>query len=152
MYRFIPILFVLLLAPGPGHAQSEPAGESRTSVAWIRAEEVPTRAGVLLRRLEEFQPDTGARSAVEKIAQELPQHDADLDEVLAQASAAVAHSTPFVQLEDLRRELVSEGAPFEAWEGVVAGEAKRVLDQLDEIAQAQRVWSETRGRPETAAR
>jgi len=154
MRLLVPILLALLLGsvvPEQGRAQPASPREIRTKVPWIRAEEVPTRAGVLLRRLEGFPPDTATQSKVEQIEQGLAQLNTDLDDVLQRTSTAVRRATPFVQLEDLRRELVSAAAPLVAWEAAATGESKRVLEQLDEIAHAREVWSATRDRPETAA-
>jgi len=145
------LLLAWLLAPAPLPAQTATPSPDGTTLTWIRAEEVPTRAGTLLRRLEAFQLDPSVHSAIERIEHGLLQLTGDLDATLQRASAAVVHATPFVELEDLRRELVSGGAPLEGWEETVAGEARRVQEQLDELGQAERVWSATRDQPETIA-
>ncbi len=147
----IPILLtVLLLLPALGHAESEtvPAAPAAT---WIRAEEVPTRAGMLLRQLEGARPDPTGVAAIARIERDLAQLEPDLVADLRQASTAAARSTPFVELEDIRRQVVADAAPLGPWEETLAAEAKRVLAILDEIAQARRLWLETRDHAEIAA-
>src|SRR6185295_1172137 len=77
--------------------------------------------------------------------------DPDLDALLERATALLARSASIGEIDDARRELTQAAAPLRGWQDVLAAEAKRVADVDDELARAQRVWSETRGRPETAA-
>jgi potassium efflux system protein len=150
MHRLVPILLALLVA-GQGHAQPTPPVEDAAAAGWIRPDEVPARADALRRQLAAAQPTETAQAALGEIEKDLEQLGPDLDAGIEQATAALARSTPFLELEDLRSQLTAAAAPLDVWEDALAGEAQRVAEVLDDIAQAQRVWSQTRERPETAA-
>jgi small-conductance mechanosensitive channel len=147
--RFVLILLASLVAPERGSAEPTP-GES-PALEWIRPEEVPERADELLRRLDAVRPDTTATSSLEKIEKSLPELGRDLDPVLERAAGAVEKPAAPADLEDMRRELTDVAEPLAHWKDELAAEAKRVADVLDLIARGERVWSDTRGRPETAA-
>ncbi len=149
--RLVAILFALLSGPPSGHAQSEPAATGGAAVEWIRPEEVPACADALLRRLEAVRSGAAAQAALDRIDEGLAEMGPNLDAALDRASAALARSTLPGEIDDVQRELTGAAAPLAGWQSELAAEAKRVADVLDEIAQAERVWSETRNRPETAA-
>jgi len=75
----------------------------------------------------------------------------DLDALLERAAAVTTQKASLAAIEDVRRELEDVAAPPRGWKDALAAEAKRTAEVLDELARARRVWSETRGRPETAA-
>jgi potassium-dependent mechanosensitive channel len=142
-------LFALLVAPGRGPAQPTPSEAAPPT--WIRPEEVPARADELLRRLESARPDAAAEASLAEIDRSLPQLGRDLDAVLERVTDAVERSAALAELEDLRRELTGVATPLADWKDELDAEAKRVAEVLDMIARGERIWSETRGRPETAA-
>ena len=133
-------------APLDGPAEGIPAG-----FTWIRPEEVAIRADGLARALEALPPDAAKRAAVQRIDRETAALVPDLERLLQNARAAVARSTPFVELEDLQHELAATAATLDAWEAPLGAEAKRIAEALDEIGRARAVWLATRERPETAA-
>jgi len=140
-----------LVALGQGQAQPTPPAAGDAAVAWIRPAEVPARADALRRRLEAAEPDAATRTALDHIERGLAQLSPSLDAGLTQATAALARSTSFLELEDLRSQLAAAAAPLGPWGKTLAAETQRVVEVLDDIARSQRVWSETRDRPETAA-
>ena len=142
-------LLALLVAAGQGYAEPTP-GEAAPR-EWIRPEEVPTRADVLLRQLEDARPEPAALSSLEEIEKALPQIGRDLDPILHRATDAIERSAAPADLEDIQRELQGAAAPLAAWKNTLAAEAKRVADLLDVVTGGERSWSETRARPETAA-
>jgi potassium efflux system protein len=150
MRHLVLILLVLLPASRQGQAQQQPRAESRAEVGWIRPEEVPARADALRRQLDAAQPDAAAQVALERIEKGLAEVGPDLDAGLARATTALARSSSFLDLEDLRYQLTASAAPLDAWEADLVAEAKRVAEVLEDIAQEERVWSATRRRPETA--
>jgi potassium-dependent mechanosensitive channel len=145
------ILVVLLAAPTAPNAQSGPPGDGNAPVEWIRPEEVPARADTLLRRLDATRSPAAAAAAVERIERLLPQLGRDLDESIERATAALARSASPAELEDLHAEITGIAAPLGDWKDELEGEAKRVAQVMDEIAHGQRIWSQTRRRPETVA-
>jgi len=149
--RFVLILLALLAAPIRGHGQPEPPGGKNATVEWIRPEEVPDRADALLRRLEAAQPSTASAASVERMEKLLPQIRRELDAESERATDAIDRSASPADLEDVRREIAGTAAPLETWRGELADETKRITGVVDEIAQGERIWTETRGRPETAA-
>jgi len=149
--RLLPVLLVLLVVQGQGHAQSEPPREREGAVAWIRPEAVSDRADMLLRRLDAVQPTAAAQAALQRIEGGIAELTPDLDALIVRADAARARSTSLAEIEDARRELEGAAAPLRGWRDELAAEAKRVAEVLDELARAERAWSETRGRPETVA-
>ena len=149
--RLVPILLALLVAQGQGHAQSVPPTGDNAAVGWIRPEEVPDRADALLGRLDAARPDAAAQAALTQIEAGVAALGSDLDPLLERATAAIAQRASLAAIEDVRRELETVAAPLRGWKDELASEAKRVAKVLDELAAAQRVWSETHGRPETAA-
>jgi potassium efflux system protein len=151
MLRLVPILFASLAALGQGHAQPEPPREGGGAVEWIRPAEVPVRADALRRRLEAIEPDAEAQAALQRIERRLEQLSPDIDAGLAQANSALARSASFLELEDLQSQLTAAAAPLGAWETALAAEAKRVEAVIEDVARARRIWSQTRGRPETIA-
>jgi small-conductance mechanosensitive channel len=135
------------IAPSPAvEATATPAG-----VAWIRPEEVALRADGLSRALADTMPDAAARTAVERVDRDLGALASDLEVLLQRARAAAARSTPFIELDDLQRELANADGRLAKWEAELGIEAKRVAEALDEIAAAREVWRATRARSETAA-
>jgi small-conductance mechanosensitive channel len=158
-----PLVLVVLLVGSAGVVRAEPAGDApagsareaapaaHAGIAWIRPEEVAVRADGLLLGLEGAAPAAAQRDAIARIDGDLGKIAPDLGAVLQQARAAVSRSTPFVELEDLQRELAGFDGTLGGWEATLAAEAKRVAEALDEIAAGRVVWLETRARPETAA-
>jgi hypothetical protein len=132
-------------------AAREPAPADAAHVVWIRPEEVAVRADGLLRALEGVVPDATVRASIARVERDLGALVPDLEGLLQNARAAVTRSTPFVELDDLERELASADATLASWEGTLGAEAKRVADALDEIVRARVVWVATRARPETGA-
>ena len=150
--RWLPwCLFALCVVPGSGRAQSEAPTADSGAVEWIRPEEVPDRADALLGRLEGARAEAAAQATVQRIEAGITALGPDLDALLQRATAAVAQNAPLPALEDVRRELEDAAAPLNGWKDELAAEAKRVAGALDDLARARRVWTETRGRPETAA-
>ena len=149
--HLVPILLALLVCQGEGHAQSEPPGDREAAVGWIRPEAVSDRADVLLRRLDAAPPTAAAQAALQRIEGGIAELTPDLGALLVRAAAVRERSTSLAEIADVRRELVSAAAPLRDWKDELAVEAKRVAEVLDERTRAERVWSETRGRPETVA-
>jgi len=149
--HLVPILLALVVCPGQGHAQSEPPGEREVAVGWIRPEDVSDRADVLLRRLDAAQPTAAAQAALQRIEGGITELAPDLGALLVRADAVRARSTSLAEIEDARRELEGAAAPLRGWKDELAAEAKRVAEVLAELARTERVWSQTRGRPETVA-
>jgi small-conductance mechanosensitive channel len=149
--HLVPILLALVVCPGQGHAQSEPPGEREAAIGWIRPEDVSDRADVLLRRLDAAQPDAAEQAALQRIEGGIAELAHDLGALLVRADAVRARSTSLAEIEDARRELEGAAAPLRGWKDELAAEAKRVAEVLAELARAERVWSQTRGRPETVA-
>jgi hypothetical protein len=141
-------LFVVL---GQGDAQSEAPSEGGAPVGWIRPEEVPDRADALRGRLGAARPDTAAQAALQQIEAGIAALGPDLDALIERATAAIAHKATLAAIADVRGELEGAAAPLQGWKDELAAETKRVAEILDELAQARLIWSETRGRPETAA-
>jgi small-conductance mechanosensitive channel len=112
---------------------------------------VPAGADALLRRLEDTQPGEEVESSVEEIARSLPQVDGDLNAALERATDAIKRSALPGELEDIRREVLHVTAPLGDWKDELAAEAQRVTEALAEITRDERVWSQTRERPETVA-
>ncbi len=131
--------------PSPAVTASPPAA------AWIRPEEVATRADGLVRVLESTAPDAVVRANVARIEEELSTVIRNVEPLLAQARAAAAASIPFVELEDLQRELASDDRVLAEFESTLTAEAKRIAEALDEIARARATWLETRAHPDTLA-
>ena len=144
-------LLALCVVQGPGHAQSEPLTGDSAAVEWIRPEEVPDRADALLGRLEAAGPDAAAQAALQQIEAGIAALDPDLDALRNRVTAATSQKASLAAIEDLRREIEGAAAPLRGWKDEIAAQAKRVGETLEELAPARRVWSETRGRPETAA-
>ena len=151
--RWLPLFLVALsVIHGPAHAQSAPppSGES-AAVGWIRPEEVSERAEALRGRLDVPLPNAAARAALEHIEAGIAALGPDLDALRERATEAIAQKASLTGIEDARREIEGAAVPLRGWQDELAAQAKRVAEVLDELAQARRVWSETRGRPETAA-
>jgi small-conductance mechanosensitive channel len=144
-------LLALCVVQGPGHAQSEPPTGDSAAVGWIRPEEVPDRADALRGRLDAPRPNAAAQATLQRIEAGIVALGPDLDALLERATAAIAQKASLAAIEDARRELEGSAAPLRGWKDEIAAQAKRVAEILNELAQARRVWSETRGRPETAA-
>ena len=144
------VVLASLAAPGQQLAHAEAADDGPAAVDWIRPEEVPARAEALLRRIEAGRIDATAEADLERIESAMARLAPDLDAVMARAAALTRTGSP-PELEDVRRELAGVAAPLETWKDELAAEARRVAQTLDEIAGAERVWSETRARPETVA-
>src|SRR5262249_15236002 len=136
---------------GPVHAQSEPPTRDNVAVGWIRPEEVPDRAEALRGRLDAAQPDAAAQATLQQIEGGVAALDPHLDALLKWAAAAIAQKASLAAIEDVRSELEGVAGPFRGWEDALAADAKRAAAVLEELAKARRIWSETRGRPETAA-
>lgn len=145
------LLLALCVVQGPGHARSEPVPGDSAAVGWIRPEEVLDRADTLRSRLEAARQDGTAEAALQQIEAGIAALGPDLRAPLERATTAIAQKASLQAIEDARRDLEAAAAPIRGWKDELAAETKRVTGALDELAQAQRVWSETRGRPETAA-
>lgn len=150
-HRVNLVLTLLLFVAAPQRVLAQPTLSATAAPEWIRPEEVPARAEELLRQLEGISTDATAKSLLDNIESELPDLARDLDALMQRANEAVEESAAPVDLEDVRREIAGAAAPLATWTEQLAAEAKRVGDILDEIAVGERRWSETRGRPETAA-
>lgn len=149
-------LAVFLLAPCPSSGAPTPAPSplataSPVAAGWIRPEDVATRADSLVRILESAAPEAGVRRSIAGIEAELPGVVRDVDPLLVQARGAAAESMPFVELEDLQRELAGDDRILAEFEATLSSEAKRVAEALEEIENARASWVETRGHPETLA-
>jgi potassium efflux system protein len=144
-------LLALCVVLDPGHAQSEPPPGDSAAVGWIRPEDVPDRAEALRGRLDAARSDAAAEAALQRIEAEIAAQGPELDALLERTTAAIAQKASLAAIDDVRRELEGAAAPLGGWKDELAAEAKRVADDLAELAQARRVWSETRGRPETGA-
>jgi small-conductance mechanosensitive channel len=147
----VAILLVLLVCPGQGHAQPATPGERAAAAGWIRPEEVTDRADALLRRLDAVRPNAATQTAVQRIEGGITELGPDLDALLERVSAALTRSASFGEIADVRGELVRAATPLRTWKDELAAETKRMAEVDDELAQARRIWSETRDRPETAA-
>jgi small-conductance mechanosensitive channel len=147
----VPILFALFVVCAQAHAQSEPPDVGGAAVDWIRPEDVAGRADALLRRLDAARADAAAAAALQQIEAGIAELGPDLDSLLQRATAAIAQRASLAAIEDVRYELEAAAAPLHAWQQELAAQAKRVAGILDDLAEARRVWSETRGRPETVA-
>jgi len=149
-------LALLLLAPYASAGAATPApSPAATAIPsgpqWIRPEEVATRADGLVRILESAAPDAAVRRSVARIEAELPDVVRDVEPLIVQARGATAEAMPFVELEDLQRELAGDDRILADFEAVLTTEAKRIADALDEIGRARATWIETRAHPETQA-
>ncbi len=146
-------------SPSPSAAPADAAADAPPErapgegahVVWIRPEEVAVRADGLLRGLEGTAPGAAVRAAVARVEQDLGALAPDLEGLIQNTRVAVARSTPFVELDDLRRELAAADATLGGWEATLVAEAKRVSEALDDIMRARVMWLETRARPETVA-
>jgi hypothetical protein len=101
--RLVPILLALLVAQGQGHAQSEPPTGASAAVGWIRPEEVPDRAEALLGRLDRARPNAAAQATVQQIEAGTAALGADLDALLARATAAIAQKGSLAAIGGGRR-------------------------------------------------
>jgi small-conductance mechanosensitive channel len=101
--------------------------------------------------LAAVEPSSGTQNEVEQINADVDRLDPELDALLDRANQSLAQSASFLELADLQRQLAYTAAPLDAGERVLEVEAQRVGKALDDIAQAQQVWSATRSRPETLA-
>lgn len=128
-----------------------PAATASPVVSWIRPEEVAMRADALVRELANAAPTDAVRSGIERIEQELPELERELDPLLVQARAAVAESMAFVELDDLQRELAADDAALAEFEVTLAAEGRRIAETLERLARARSTWIETRGQEETLA-
>ena len=150
--RWLPLfLLALCVVQGSVHAQSEPPAGESAAVGWIRPEEVPDRADALRGQLDAARPDAAAQAALQQIEAGIAALGPDLDALLERATVAISQKTSLAAIEDARRELKGAATPLRGWKDELAAEAKRVAEVLDRLAQVRRVWSETQGRPETAA-
>ena len=109
------------------------------------------RANALRRQLEADEPASGTKNAVEQINADLDNLDPELDALLDRANQSLAQSASFLELAELQRQLAYTVVPLEGGEAILEVEAQRVGKALDNIAQAQQLWSATRSRPETSA-
>jgi small-conductance mechanosensitive channel len=141
-------LLASIAIAGRTPAQTPDAG---TPVEWIRPEEIPARADALLRLLDTAGPDAKTESSFAEVERALPDLGRELDAVLARAADSISRSAGPTELEDIGRELMGAAAPLAGWRDELTAESKRVAELLDAVARAERVWSATRGRPETAA-
>ena len=147
---FTPLLLIVLLIPSLGCAQTAlPTPGAATG--WIRPEDVPSRADALRRQLEADEPSSATQYSIQQINSDLDRLEPQLDVLLDQANQALARSASFLELGDLDRQLTDSAAPLDSWETILEAEAKRVGKALDDIRQAQQVWSATASRPETSA-
>lgn len=145
---WVLIVLALLVCAPAVHAQG---GGENAPAEWIRPEEVPARADALLRQLEEVPPGAASQAALDRIEAGLAEMGPDLDAAIDRARATLARSALPGEIEDVLLELQDAAAPLAGWRGELEAEAQRVGKVLDEIAQAERRWSETSHRPETPA-
>ena len=149
---WLSLLFLALcVVQGPAHAQAEPPTGDNAAAGWIRPEEVLDRADALRSRLDAARPDGATEAALQKIEAGIAALGPDLRALLGRATTAIAQKASLAAIEDARRDFEGAAAPLRGWKDELAAETKRVAGVLDELAQAQRIWSETRGRSETAA-
>ena len=139
----------ILLAAAGASAQLETATQPAPPAEWIRPEEVSTRADELLRRLESIRPDPTTQETLARMEAGLAKLGPELDARLAEADASLAAPGALTELEDLRRALSATAEPLHGWEEELGVEARRLAQVVEELAQAERLWSETRLRPET---
>jgi hypothetical protein len=135
-------------APGVPAAPPE-AAPSAPATEWIRPEEVPAWADALLRQLEAVRPAPAALAALARAESGLAELAPALDVLLAGAQAALAGPSSLAELEDLRGGLEGTARSLREWQEELELEAKRLGRVTDEIARAERLWSETLPRPET---
>src|SRR6185369_12987120 len=109
------------------------------------------RADILLRRLDEAGPDAKTEASIAAIEAALPAVSHEVEGVLERAAEAMERSASPSELEDLARELLGAATPLAGWRDALAVETKRVADVLDVVDHSERLWSETRARPEIAA-
>lgn len=160
----MPVLAFVMLALGTVVAAEEPPTPATAPpvvaalpvatpavISWIRPEEIAIRNEGLLRGIDDATPSAALRATVARIEHDLGALAPDLEGLLQHARAAVARSAPFVELDDLQRELHAADTTLAGWEKTLVVEAKRVAETLDEIARAREVWLATRSRPETVA-
>ena len=149
---WLSLLFLALcVVQGQAHAQAEPPTGDNAAAGWIRPEEVLDRADALRSRLDAARPDGATEAALQKIEAGIAALGPDLRALLGRATTAIAQKASLAAIEDARRDFEGAAAPLRGWKDELAAETKRVAGVLDELAQAQRIWSETRGRSETAA-
>lgn len=145
---FLLLCSGLLLVPSLGWAELPPPTEAAIA---LRPEEIPEHADALLRRLRLAKASQIAEARIARIEQDATTRGRELDAQVEQASAVLARGTSLGDLEDLRHTLEGDVAPLVQWKDELDAEAARVATTLDEIAQAERVWSATRSQPETIA-
>ncbi len=153
--RVAPALLTLSIAivvhAATGAAQTPVPEPTAASAAWIRPEEVAIRADRLARALASVPPGSAVRETVRQIDADLAEAAPSIETLLERAHATLARSTPFVELEDLQRELAATDAMLGKWSIPLEAEAKRIADALDEIARTRAEWLETQRHSETAA-
>jgi small-conductance mechanosensitive channel len=150
------LVLATLALPWTGRAEPTPAGVDAPAevdtptAAWIRPEEVSTRADRLLRRLEAVRIDAAAEQGLAEIERAAAELGPDLDATVTQAWATTVAGTP-PEIEDVRRELTDVAAPLDGWKDALAAQARHVAGSLDVLAQAERTWMATREHPEAIA-
>jgi small-conductance mechanosensitive channel len=145
------LVLLTLFVGGAARIHAQPSSAGEAAHEWIRPEEVPARADGLLRRLDATRPDPVAGTLLDRIERALPQLERDLETGLARVRDAIARSISPTELEDIRGELTDTASPLGDWKEKLEAEGQRVAAILDEVARAERIWSETRNRPETLA-
>lgn len=151
-HRIALLALVALLCMRAGvFARTQPAEIPTAAVTWIQPEDIVDRADELARRLDAARPGAATLAMLEKIEAGIDKLDPQLASALARTQAVLADETSLVTIQDIRLELDTAAAPVPAWKEHLAAEAKRMAEVLDEVAAAQRLWSATGARPETAA-
>lgn len=146
-YRVL-LLIALLLYTVPVQAKT---GGGAVVPGWIEPEDVPVQAEALLQRLEDLRPKAAAQESLNLVKEGFATTESNLETALHSAKVVLQRSALTGDIEDARQELVDAAAPLDGWQRKLGAEAKRVAAALDEIEQKERLWSETRGRPETVA-
>jgi potassium efflux system protein len=144
-----PKLEVPAPAPGAAAAPAPAAATEPAAAEWIRPEAVPGRADALVSQLESAGPESATQEKLEGIEGHLAGLEPKLDALSARIDDAFASSADLAQLEDLRRELAAAAAPLSTWHTALEAESLRASDGLEQLGDAQALWSATLGRPET---
>ena len=138
----------LLVLPGPVFADSPPAPAAAEAVAPVRSEDIASRVDALLRRIEATRPSAATVAGIDRVEAGLTAIAPELDHLLDEANSTVAQGGAVGELDDARRELETAAAPLAAWQATLATSARTAAELLDETAREQRLWTQTRARPD----
>ncbi|MFN2376323.1 MAG: mechanosensitive ion channel domain-containing protein [Candidatus Binatia bacterium] len=162
----LPALLLLVLVrapvcaepPSTGTVPAPEAGAAPTTAAadgaaaaddWIRPEDIVDRADSLGGRLEARRVDPATMAAVEEIRAAIQRLDHDLAASLEQARTVLAGRASLGAIQDARRELEGSARSFSGWKETLEVTARRLGENLGDIAAAQKRWERTRDRRET---